>query len=159
MKRLLYIVTAALLIALAMQGRTRTTQANLHTNAVVMENIVPDADDSVALAVDQSAITLRGYSKRASDSKETFFVTNNTQYRLSAIRLTMRYTGMDGMMLHEREVTVPVAIGPGETQMAAIRTWDPQHNFYYYGSSRPRKAATPYQVAYRLTGYDITIGH
>ena len=85
-------------------------------------------------------------------------MTNNTQYRLSAIRITMRYTGMDGVMLHEREVTVPVTLNPGDTQLASVRSWDPQHNFYYYGSSRPRKAATPYQVAYRLLGYDITVG-
>ena len=157
MKHLIYIFAIAV-ITLPLHGRTRTTQANLHTDAVVMEAIAPDPADSIATTVDPAAITLRGYSKRASDSKETFFVTNNTQYRLSAVRLTMRYTGMDGVMLHEREVTVPVTIAPGETQMAAIRSWDPQHNFYYYGSSRPRKAATPYQVAYRLIGYDITVG-
>ncbi len=156
MKRLLYLLAAALLATVPAQARTRTTQRNLHTDAVVMQPIAPAPGDS--LTVDQADITLRGYSKRASDSKETFFVTNNTQYRLSAIRITMRYTGMDGVMLHEREVTVPVTLNPGDTQLASVRSWDPQHNFYYYGSSRPRKAATPYQVAYRLLGYDITVG-
>ena len=53
---------------------------------------------------------------------------------------------------------MPVTLNPGDTQLASVRSWDPQHNFYYYGSSRPRKAATPYQVAYRLLGYDITVG-
>lgn len=160
MKQLLAAALIAL-IALTTAARTRTTQNNLRTANIVLEAIpVTHAADSAAVAaVDQHAITLRGFTKRASDAKESFLVTNNTDHRISAIRITLRYTTIGGDMIHERTIAVPIMLNPGETQLATVKTFDTQRQFYYYAGQKPRKAATPFQVAYRLMGYDIPVGY
>lgn len=147
-----------ILISLAGVARTRTTQRNLTTDAVPVQRIETVVSDSIA-DVNPDAVTLRGYSKRASDSKESFFITNHLNHRISAVRLLMRYTTLDGAMLHERTVTVPVTLNAGATQLVSIKSFDVQRLFYYYGGPKPRKSATPFKVATRLLGYDIPIGY
>lgn len=144
----------------AVNSRTRTTQPKLTSTVNVVDVIERDttSGDSLSTDLDPNAVTLRGFNKRAGETKETFFVTNNTKHRISHIRLLLRYTTMSGAMLHERTVTVPVKLKPGETQMASIRSFDTQRLFYYFGSPKPRKAATPFKVAFKLIGYDIPIG-
>ena len=114
--------------------------------------------DSLLRDLEPNAVTLKGYSKKASDSRESFFVTNNTKHRISHIRLLMRYSLMNGEMLHERTATVEVDLRPGETRLVAIKTFDVQRLFYYYAGPKPRKSATPFKVAFRLIGYDIPVG-
>ena len=140
-------------------ARTRTTQTQLKNNSQVVEQI-PDASvpDSLLRDLEPNAVTLKGYSKKASDSRESFFVTNNTNHRISHIRLLMRYSQMNGEMLHERTATVEVDLRPGETRLVAIKTFDVQRLFYYYAGPKPRKSATPFKVAFRLIGYDIPVG-
>lgn len=141
-------------------ARTRTTQTSMRATRVPVERLLPDTANSIANnnGIDPSSVTLQGFSKRASDAKESFFVTNHTQHRLSAVRLLMRYTSLSGQMLHERQVTVPVRLKPGETQLVSVKTFDIQRQFYYYLNTKPRKQATPFRVAYRLVGYDIAVG-
>lgn len=145
----------------AADARVRTTRQNLHSTQVpvaVLEQVDSLLPDSLP-AVDPGAVTLKGYSKRASDSKESFFVTNNTSHRMSAVRLLLRYTTMSGELLTQRSVIVPVSLKPGETRLVSIKSFDVQRLFYYYAGPQPRKSATPFQVAYRLTGYDIPVGN
>jgi hypothetical protein len=92
-------------------------------------------------------------------SLNKLFITNNTEHRMSAVRLLLRYTTMQGELLTQRAVTVPVKLLPGETQLVSIKSFDVQRLFYYYAGPQPRKSATPFQVAYRLTGYDIQVGN
>jgi len=158
-KILLLSLLLACVASVFTQARVRTTQRNLHTASLPVQVAVVDSLLADSLReVDPNAVSLRGFNKRASDSKESFFVTNNTRHRLSAVRLLLRYTALDGTMLHERRVTVPVDLDPGETQLAQVRTWDVQRAFYFYAGPKPRKAATPFKVAFRLTGYDIAVG-
>lgn len=144
-----------------MDARTRTTRKNLRSIEVPVmtlqaaDGLLPDS----LTAVDPNAVTLKGYSKRASDSKESFFITNNTAHRMSAVRLLLRYSTMSGEMLTQRAVTVPVSLKPGETKLVSIKSFDVQRLFYYYAGPQPRKSATPFQVAFRLTGYDIPVGN
>lgn len=146
-------------------ARTKTTQANLQTAAIILDiidaPITATGSDSIALSdsIDQSIITLRGFNKKASDSKESFLVQNNSTHRISAIRITLRYTTLNGVMIHERNAVIPIVLNPGDTQLATIKSFDNQRLFYYYAGPKPRKNATPFKVAYRLTGYDIPIGH
>lgn len=156
--------TIVLLIALSAttaQARTRTTQKRLQT-ANIPVAMVP-ADDSMLpdslTVVDPNAVSLRGFNKRASDAKESFFITNNTQQRMSAVRLLMRYTTMGGELLHQRVINVPVNLKPGETRQVSVKSWDVQRLFYFYAGPQPRKSATPFKVAFRLTGYDIPVGN
>jgi len=154
-------VAMVLMSAAPSWSRTRTTQKGLRTAEVPVA--VLEADDAMLpdslTGVDAHAVSLKGFNKRASDSKESFFITNNTSGRMSAVRLLLRYTTLGGELLHQRVVTVPVSLKPGETRLVEIKTWDVQRLFYFYQSSKPRKAATPFKVAYRLTGYDIPVGN
>ena len=160
-----YIISLLFLLAIlganTLDARTKTTRKNLKSLEVpvaVMETSDGLLPDSLT-DIDPNAVTLKGYSKRASDSKESFFITNNTNHRMSAVRLLFRYTTMSGELLTERSVTVPVSLKPGETQLVAVKTFDVQRLFYYYAGPQPRKQATPFKVAFRLTGYDIPVGH
>ena len=146
---------------LDVDARTRTTRKNLRSLEVPVvaletaDNLLPDSLAQLA----PNAVTLKGFSKRASDSKESFFITNNTTHRMSAVRLLLRYTTMNGEMLTQRTVTVPVSLKPGETKLVSVKTFDVQRLFYYYAGPKPRKQATPFKVAFRLTGYDIPVGN
>lgn len=144
-----------------LDARTKTTRKGLRSLEVPVMTLDATGGmlpDSIA-GIDPDAVSLKGYSKRASDSKESFFITNNTTHRMSAVRLMLRYSTMRGEMLTQRTVTVPVSLNPGETKLVSIKSFDVQRLFYYYGGPQPRKQATPFQVAYRLTGYDIPVGN
>ena len=97
----LLFLAVSLLCVNTLDARTRTTRKNLRSTQVpvaVMESddgLLPDS----LQGVDPKAVTLKGYSKRASDAKESFFITNNTSHRMSAVRLLLRYTAMNGEML------------------------------------------------------------
>ena len=144
-----------------LDARTRTTRKNLRSMEVPVvaleanDDLLPDS----LVQLDPNAVTLKGFSKRASDSKESFFITNNTRQRMSAVRLLLRYTTMNGEMLTQRTVTVPVDLKPSETKLVSIKSFDVQRLFYYYAGPQPRKSATPFKVAFRLTGYDIPVGN
>ena len=150
-----------LLCVSTLDARTRTTRKNLRSVEVPIavldssDGLLPDS----LVDIDPNAVTLKGYSKRASDSKESFFITNNTSHRMSAVRLMLRYSTMQGELLTQRTVTVPVSLKPGETKLVEVKSFDVQRLFYYYAGPQPRKQATPFQVAYRLTGYDIPVGN
>ena len=158
MKKILFLITLMAVVTVT-TARTRTTQTQFKNNSQIVETM-PDADvpDSLLRDIEPNAVTLKGYSKKASDSRESFFVTNNTKHRISHIRLLMRYSQMNGEMLHERTATVEVDLKPGETRLVAIKTFDVQRLFYYYAGPKPRKNATPFKVAFRLVGYDIPVG-
>lgn len=161
-----YVAQLLLLLVLCVNtldvdARTRTTRKNLRSLEVPVvaletaDNLLPDS----LAQLDPNAVTLKGFSKRASDSKESFFITNNTSHRMSAVRLLLRYTTMNGEMLTQRTVTVPVNLKPGETRLVSIKSFDVQRLFYYYAGPQPRKQATPFKVAFRLTGYDVPVGN
>ena len=148
------------LSTLDVSARTRTTRKNLRsTDVPVMVLEASDLQSDTVAGLDPNAVTLKGFSKRASDSKESFFITNNTDHRMSAVRLLLRYTTMSGEMLDQRTVTVTVNLKPGETKLVSVKSFDVQRLFYYYAGPQPRKQATPFQVAFRLTGYDIPVGN
>jgi len=158
----LLLVLAAVMCISTLDARTRTTRKNLQSLEVPVAVMQADdalLPDSLGTEIDPNAVSLKGYSKRASDNKESFFVTNNTGHRMSAVRLLLRYSTMNGEMLTQRTVTVPVELKPGETKLVSIKSFDVQRLFYFYAGPKPRKQATPFKVAFRLTGYDIPVGN
>ena len=159
MKTKIAILIAMIAVVAVATARTRTTQTQLKNNSQVIEEIPTGTiPDSLLTEVEPNAVTLKGYNKKASDSRESFFVTNNTNHRISHVRLLMRYSQMNGEMLHERIATVEVDLKPKETRLVSIKTFDVQRLFYYYAGPKPRKSATPFNVAFRLVGYDIPVG-
>jgi len=163
--KLLLTLSALLLLLVAgtldMGARVRSTRKNLRSTEVpvavldTVDGLLPDS----LMTVDPAAVTIKGFAKRASDSKESFFITNNTRHRMSAVRLLMRYTTLNGELLTQRSVTVPVSLKPGETKLVEVKSFDVQRLFYYYAGPQPRKQATPFKVSYRLTGYDVPVGN
>ena len=163
--KLLLTLSALLLLLVAgtldMGARVRSTRKNLRSTEVpvavldTVDGLLPDS----LMTVDPAAVTIKGFAKRASDSKESFFITNNNRHRMSAVRLLMRYTTMNGELLTQRSVTVPVSLKPGETKLVEVKSFDVQRLFYYYAGPQPRKQATPFKVSYRLTGYDVPVGN
>lgn len=163
--KLLLTLSALLLLLVAgtldMGARVRSIRKNLRSTEVpvavldTVDGLLPDS----LMTVDPAAVTIKGFAKRASDSKESFFITNNTRHRMSAVRLLMRYTTMNGELLTQRSVTVPVSLKPGETKLVEVKSFDVQRLFYYYAGPQPRKQATPFKVSYRLTGYDVPVGN
>ena len=163
--KLLLTLSALLLLLVAgtldMGARVRSTRKNLRSTEVpvavldTVDGLLPDS----LMTVDPAAVTIKGFAKRASDSKESFFITNNTRHRMSAVRLLMRYSTMNGELLTQRSVTVPVSLKPGETKLVEVKSFDVQRLFYYYAGPQPRKQATPFKVSYRLTGYDVPVGN
>ena len=163
--KLLLTLSALLLLLVAgtldMGARVRSTRKNLRSTEVpvavldTVDGLLPDS----LMTVDPAAVTIKGFAKRASDSKESFFITNTTRHRMSAVRLLMRYTTMNGELLTQRSVTVPVSLKPGETKLVEVKSFDVQRLFYYYAGPQPRKQATPFKVSYRLTGYDVPVGN
>lgn len=138
-------------------GRTKTSVHKLSSTRMELECITTDTD-SVPEGVNPNAISIKGYTKKASDSKEAFFVTNRTDRTISQIKIRLRYTTLTGEQLHERVATVNVTLRAGETRLVTIKSWDIQRQFYYYAGAKPRKKASPYKVAYRLIGYSLPIG-
>ncbi len=157
---LLFLLLALLCVS-TLEARTRTTRKNLQTLEVPVA--VLEADDSLLPdslpQLDPNAVTLKGFSKRASDAKESFFITNNTGQRMSAVRLLLRYTTVNGELLTQRTVNVPVSLKPGETKLVEVKSFDVQRLFYFFAGPKPRKQATPFKVAFRLVGYDVPVGN
>ncbi len=151
------VIIACALVATGAFSRTKTSTHKLSSAHAEIDTIAEYVADTLT-DIAPNAISIKGYSKKASDSKETFFVTNHTTHRISQIKIRLRYSAIDGKLLHERVATVDVTLKPGETRLVAIRSWDVHRQFYYYAGAKPRKSASPYKTAYRLIGYSIPIG-
>ena len=87
-------------LAVLAVARTRTTQKQLHSSAAIVQTLDITEVDSVDLTdgVDPGGIVMKGYSKRAADSKESFFLTSKLKHRISSVRLLLRYSAMDGVL-------------------------------------------------------------
>lgn len=133
------------IMAFMVEGRTVTTRRNLKPN---VENRPPAAGDTIRSATD--SLRVAGYDKTLSSSKETFFITNHCSLTVNAVNLTFIYYDLQGRMLHSRTETIDCHIPGGETRQISIPSWDRQHLFFYNGSPRPRREATPYTVKHRI---------
>lgn len=117
-------------------------------------NIVVPTESAMPL-FDSSKIKISGYEKRASDYRETFFITNNTLYTISGVELKLNYSLTDGTQLHQYTKMIRVEIPAGETRKVDISGFDTQRQFYYYKSKAPRKGGKPYKVTIMVLRYDI----
>lgn len=147
---LLTAATLALTVTMAagaQQRRQSTTRKLPATATRHSTRQAPPAVSRDTIAADTSTVAFYGYEKTLRSSRETFFVKNLTDLRIAAVTFTIEYLDSDGRQLHKRTETAPVAIPPGETRRADIRSWDTQCTFYYHTSPPPRTSAIPYRVA------------
>lgn len=98
-------------------------------------------------------IVFSGYDKPKRSSKETFFISNNTDRTMSAVNLYIDYRTPDGRQLHKRFVKLICNIPPGETRLAEIESWDKQKSFYYIKSDSGKSSGSPYEVIFDPISY------
>lgn len=129
----------------------RTTRHKLKA-ATADALTLPAQRDTLFTAADSTAFTFNGYEKALRSSRESFFVTNNTDSLVDRLSLELLYMDMQGRMLDRRTVDIDLEVKPGETRKADIRSWDNQKVMYYYRSPRPRggSQATPYRLRIHL---------
>ena len=132
MKRLVWIFLAAIAIVCAADN-------TLRRNTRV--DLAPDADaDTIAsdtVVATPGQITVSGYDKPLRSYGESFFVTNATRQRLSAVIFDIHYLDLQGRQLHNRRATVT----------ADISSWDKRQTFYYHLGPKPKtRGVTPFAV-------------
>ncbi len=104
------------------------------------------------LPASAAAISLSGYDKPNTATRETFFVTNHLggDSLLLWLEVELTYTNLAGRLLHKRIVAKPCSIPAGETRLLEIPSWDRNNNFHYYRSTPPqRRPSIPYRVTSR----------
>lgn len=143
-------VLAAVALAVTAQATAqRTTRRHLSPRvSAAAEGLVADTIFSPA----DSLVLLSGYDKPLRATKESIFITNQSQSAISAINITIDYLDKYGRMLHQRTVTLPVDIPAGETRKADFASWDSQRTFYFHQSppARTHTRCYPYSVKCRL---------
>ena len=98
-------------------------------------------------------VSLTGYEKPLRATRETLRVANNSDtLTVETVCFEIEYRDMHGLMLHRREVELPLWLAAGEARMASFKSWDVNKVFYYHVNEPPRTSAqgTPYTVAVRL---------
>lgn len=102
-------------------------------------------------------ISIARYNKTIKDKDETFYVTNNTDFRLSRLILQFSYYTLKDEMLTEKEYVLECDIPSKATRQLAVKSFDVHHNHYYHKSRRPKRDAIPYKVVYTLKRVDIAL--
>lgn len=126
------------------QRRERTTRRGLQRVAVTSQATTADADTIVPSA---GMITLSGYDKPLKSSKESIFVTNRSRRTVSDIEVSLTYLDPQGRQLHERHITITIALPPGQTRQFYFPSWDKQRAFFYELSGKPRTSdGSPYKI-------------
>lgn len=152
MKTLLVIASVAILSFIASAKTNTTRNVTVEKQLYALERVT----DKDSLYADK--ISIAGYDKSVTDANESFFVTNNTPFHLTAITIKFIYSyATSSEKLHEETYRVECDIPSGETRRLMVRSFDRQHQFYYYSSRKPKRAATAYSVKYRIMSYDVRI--
>lgn len=148
------VILILLIAVLSLDARTVTSRSNLKVRREVKESVDVRLNDTVFQP--DSSVVLAGYDKMLRSSRETFFLVNGSSRHITAISLTFTYYDMQGRMLHSRTSDIVCDIPAGETRQLSLKAWDTQQLFYFHGSPAPRRAATPYSVAYNIRYIVVT---
>ena len=132
----------------------RTTRRGLRAESI--ENQQKSNIDTIAITPTTHNIKISGYDKPLRSSKETFFISNHTEYNILGIRLNIEYIDLKGRTLHQTQHHISLNIPIGATRQAFIKSWDVQKSFYYKHSSNPRIAdGTPYDIRHQIVSIDV----
>ena len=91
-------------------------------------------------------VVLTGFDKKRNNSKESFFIINNTGSALNGVGVDITYLTPDGRMLTHRYAVISITIPAGETRKVDIPAWDTQHSFYYLKSDPDPSRGNPFNV-------------
>lgn len=106
--------------------------------------------DSITTIEVAPLLKFSGYDKAASSNKESFFITNNSQYPIHALEIELVYTNLEGRMIHKRSELINADIPQGETRACSIKTFDFQKSLYYKKSTPPRYGGMPFDVSIKI---------
>lgn len=105
------------------------------------------------------SISLYGYEKTQTSTKETFFVRNHSNEDISELRITLTYSDLHGALLHRRDVDINLDLAAGETRFTSIKSWDSNKLWFYTGTQARHNAySTPFDVSYKIV-YVIKNSH
>lgn len=97
------------------------------------------------------SISLYGYEKAQTSTKETFFVSNHSSNDISKIRIILTYSDLHGSLLHRHDVDVNLNLSAGETRFVSIKSWDPNKLWFYTGTQARHNAySNPFDVSYKI---------
>lgn len=157
MERISVVLSVLLCYVLVVNSseRVNSTRKNLQPT-VVTETVVDTIAIDDVTAFCESVVTMRGYSKRIGDVKETFMLTNNSNLHLSQVELQLRYRDVEGVLLHERTELIPCDLPPYSSRQLSIKTFDEGRKFHYI-RNKSGKGAVAYEIEMRLISYSIKI--
>lgn len=153
MKRL-----ATVILLIFMLVGTRSVASAQYTSTDIPKSQPVDTTLTPQVPFTPMAVSMYGYAKRLSDSKESFILRNETRnYRISRVLLKIVYTTSQGSVMHTREELIDCDIAPGMTQMIAIKSFDSSKVYYYHTMPPQRASGTPYRIKYDILRYDIVV--
>lgn len=145
MKPRIIILAAALLAMTPIMARKRATTRKLRPAETIAAAQSPCATlDSII--PEPGTIGIYGYDKPLQATRESIFVTNDTDLDIQALKLRITYLDSSGRQLHEISRRIPADIPSRSTRKIDFPSWDTQKSFYYKDSRRPRTSAIPYDV-------------
>lgn len=100
-----------------------------------------------------SEIVFTGFDKKRNNSKESFFIINNSPEDITGAVVEITYHTIDGRMLHKRYATLSVTVPSGETRKIDLPSWDTQHSFYYLKSENDLSRGNPFDVTISPIAY------
>lgn len=97
---------------------------------------------------ERDIIVVSGFEKTLRSSRESMYVTNNSEYAMEGIGIEVSYLDISGRLLHKAVHDISVNIPAEETRMVDIASFDRQGLYYYHLSPAPKRAvrATPFKV-------------
>lgn len=102
-----------------------------------------------------SGCAFTGYEKEGNSNHESFILVNPSEEVICGYRVRIDYLDMQNRMLHSRELKESCYVPAGETRKFDVKSWDPQHSYYYYLGNEPRRVAIPFQVVFTPISYWI----
>lgn len=146
-------IIALTAFSVAAKRQKTTIPGRLQEIPVEDNSSIPAPGDTLrASDVDLSlSVTLAGYDKPLTASKETLHVVNlSTTDTITGLSFTIDYLDRRGRQLHSRRVDLRCDIPPAETRIVSFPTWDTQRSFYYALGPKPRRLSTPYTIRTHL---------
>lgn len=161
MKRAIIILFIGLVMVVgsAFAQRVDSTRKKLRvlTSSDTTESIIDTVKVTNTAVFNADVVSLRGFSKRAGESKESFLLINHSNMHLSRVVLLFRYFDTNNVLFHEREVIVECDLPPYSSRVTSIKTFDEGHNYYYYNTKNLKEGAVAFKVGFTLLRYDIVV--
>lgn len=155
--KIIFILLMAVLGSLSLEGKKITTHHKV-SKSKQTEDISNNRKNDVSeeeFETISNLLAFYAYDKKASSSKETFFVENKSEIPISHLKLEISYFNTSGKLIHKREVTLSDKFPGEETRKVDIPSWDLQKSFHYIKSAPSAKGSTPYTVKFKILSFSI----